>query len=48
MDVDENDAWRVKAGAPATAFLRGNRDIRTPLKLVRFEPYVIPENVAHG
>ena len=29
VDVDENDAWRVKAGVPATAFLRGNRDIQT-------------------
>jgi RND family efflux transporter MFP subunit len=43
VDVDENDAWRVKGGAPAIAFLRGNRDIKTSLKFVRFEPYVIPK-----
>jgi hypothetical protein len=46
--VDENDAWRVKAGASATAFLRGNRDIHTPLKFVRFEPYVIPKTSLTG
>ena len=48
VDVDENDAWRVKAGAPAEAFLRGNRDIKTPLKFVRFEPYVIPKTSLTG
>ena len=48
VDVDENDAWRVKAGGSATAFLRGNRDIQTPLKFVRFEPYVIPKTSLTG
>jgi RND family efflux transporter MFP subunit len=48
VDVDENDAWRVKAGVPATAFLRGNRDIQTPLKFVRFEPFVIPKTSLTG
>ena len=43
VNVDENDAWRVKAGAAATGFLRGNKSIRTPLKFVRFEPYVVPK-----
>lgn len=43
VDVDENDAWRVHAGAAATGFLRGNKNIKTPLKFVRFEPYVIPK-----
>ncbi len=43
IDVDENDAWRVRPEARATAFLRGNRAISTPLKFVRFEPYVIPK-----
>jgi HlyD family secretion protein len=43
VDVDENEAWRVRNGAPATGFLRGNKDITTPLKFVRFEPYVIPK-----
>ena len=48
VDVDENDAWRVKGGAPAMGFLRGNRDIKTPLKFVRFEPFVIPKTSLTG
>jgi multidrug efflux pump subunit AcrA (membrane-fusion protein) len=43
VDVDENDAWRVRADAPAIGFLRGNKEVKTPLKFVRFEPYVIPK-----
>jgi len=48
VDVDENDAWRVKGSASAVAFLRGNREIKTPLKFVRFEPYVIPKTSLTG
>lgn len=48
VDVDENDAWRVKAGTPAVAFLRGNKDIKTSLKFVRFEPYVMPKRSLTG
>lgn len=43
VDVDENEAWRVHADAAATGYLRGNKDVNTPLKFVRFEPYVIPK-----
>ncbi len=43
VNVDENDAWRVKHGAEAKAYLRGNRTINTPLKFIRFEPYVVPK-----
>jgi RND family efflux transporter MFP subunit len=43
VDVDENDAWRVREGAAAAGYLRGNKEITTPLKFVRFEPYVIPK-----
>jgi RND family efflux transporter MFP subunit len=43
VDIDENDAWRVEPNAPAVAYLRGNRNIGSPLKYVRFEPYVIPK-----
>ncbi len=43
VDVDENDAWRVREGAPAVGYLRGNKEITTPLQYVRFEPYVIPK-----
>ena len=48
VDVDENDAWRVHPTASAIAFLRGNREIRTPLTFVRFEPYVIPKKSLTG
>jgi RND family efflux transporter MFP subunit len=48
VDVDENDAWRVRAGSPAIAFLRGNRDIKASLKFVRFEPYVVPKKSLTG
>lgn len=47
-DIDENDAWRVRPSASAVAFLRGNRDIRTSLNFVRFEPYVIPKKSLSG
>ena len=43
VEVDENDAWRVRASAAAVGTLRGNKDIKTPLKFVRFEPYVVPK-----
>ena len=43
VNVDEDDAWRVRAGAPAVAFVRGNPKLKTALKFVRFEPYVIPK-----
>lgn len=46
--VDENDAWRVQAGAPAVAHLRGNSRISYPLEFVRFEPYVIPKKSLTG
>jgi len=48
VDVDENDAWRVRNGAPATGNLRGNKDIQTQLEFVRFEPYVVPKKSLTG
>lgn len=48
VDVDENDAWRVQSGAKAEGYLRGNRDIHSPLKFVRFEPYVVPKKSLTG
>jgi HlyD family secretion protein len=43
VDIDENDAWRVRSGSPAMAFVRGNSDLKTPLQFERFEPYVVPK-----
>jgi multidrug resistance efflux pump len=48
VDVDENDAWRVKKGAPATAAVRGNPDLKTGLQFERFEPYVVPKRSLTG
>jgi HlyD family secretion protein len=48
VDVDENDAWRARAGATAIGYLRGNKNIKTPLIFVRFEPYVLPKKSLTG
>jgi len=48
IDVDENDAWRFKSGAQAYAFVRGNRDLKTPVTFYRIEPYVIPKKSLTG
>lgn len=40
VDVDETDAWRIRPGAPAMAFARGNPHIRIPLKFEYIEPYI--------
>ncbi len=47
-DVDEEDAWRVKAGARAIARLRGNSKEAYGLEFVRFEPYVIAKQSLTG
>jgi multidrug efflux pump subunit AcrA (membrane-fusion protein) len=48
VDVDENDAWRVRGEAPAVAFVRGNRELKTPLQFVRTEPYIVPKRSLTG
>jgi len=48
VDVDEHDAWRVKAGSPAEANVRGNSSLKTTLSFVRFEPYVVPKKSLTG
>jgi multidrug resistance efflux pump len=47
-DVDESDAWRVKAGTPAVAHVRGNSKLTYALEFVRFEPAVIPKKSLTG
>jgi HlyD family secretion protein len=47
-DVDEQDAWRVKAGASAAASVRGDSGHHYRLRFVRFEPYVIPKKNLTG
>ncbi|MBP7252034.1 MAG: efflux RND transporter periplasmic adaptor subunit [Alphaproteobacteria bacterium] len=48
VSIDENDVWRLQPGAEARGALRGNRDIKFPLKFVRIEPYVIPKKSLTG
>jgi HlyD family secretion protein len=48
VDVDEEDAWRVQAGAPAVGSPRGDGAQKIPLQFVRFEPYVIPKQSLTG
>ena len=48
VDVDENEAWRVRAGAAAIGHVRGNADLKAPLEFVRFEPFVVPKRSLTG
>lgn len=48
VDIDEDDAWRVRAKAPAMAFVRGNPKLKTQLTFVRFDPYVVPKTTFTG
>ncbi len=52
VDVDENDAWRLRPSSNfasrAKAFVRGNRDLSVDLQFVRVEPYVVPKKSLTG
>lgn len=48
VDIDENDAWRFRPDTRATAYLRGNRDLKTELAFVRTEPFVTPKTALTG
>jgi HlyD family secretion protein len=48
IDIDEEDSWRFRKGAPATAFVRGNSSIHFPMTFVRIEPYIIPKTSFTG
>ena len=48
VDVDEHEAWRVRPEATATAAVRGNTNLKTPLTFVRFEPFVVPKKSLTG
>ena len=43
VDVNENDAWRIEAGAPAIAYIRSNPDLKTSLQFERIERVVLPK-----
>ena len=48
VDVDENEASRVRPGAGAVAYVRGNSSITTPLEFVRVEPFIVPKRSLTG
>lgn len=48
VDIDENDAWRFRPGLAATAFVRGNPQLKTSLSFEYVEPYVIPKRSLTG
>lgn len=48
VDVDEHDAWRVQPGAESVAFVRGNPDIKIPLRYEYIEPYIVPKTALTG
>ncbi len=48
VDVDENDAWRVRPGARATVSRRGNAKLKTEARWVRAEPLVTPKKSLTG
>ena len=48
VDIDENDAWRIRPEAAAVATVRGNRDLKTNLTFVKIEPYVVPKRSLTG
>ncbi len=48
VQIDENDAWRIRPNTSAYAYVRGNTADRFNLRFVRFEPYVIPKKSLTG
>jgi HlyD family secretion protein len=48
VDVDEHEASRVRPEAPAIGHLRGDAEVKAPLRFVRFEPFVVPKRSLTG
>jgi HlyD family secretion protein len=48
VDIDENDAWRVRPDANAIAIVRGNPALKTSLRFEYIEPYVTPKTSLTG
>jgi HlyD family secretion protein len=48
VDIDESDAWRVRPDAAAEAFVRGDANLKAPLRFERIEPYVVPKTALTG
>jgi multidrug efflux pump subunit AcrA (membrane-fusion protein) len=48
VDVDEQEAWRVREDAGAVGHVRGNANLEASLHFVRFEPFVVPKRSLTG
>lgn len=48
VQIDEEDAGRVRDGAAAEGALRGDGARRVPLRFVRFEPQAVPKRNLNG
>lgn len=48
VDIDENDAWRVRPEAQARAFVRGDPHLVIPLRFEYIEPYLVPKTSLSG
>ncbi|MBI3237012.1 MAG: efflux RND transporter periplasmic adaptor subunit [Chlamydiales bacterium] len=48
VNINEEESWRFRKGARATAFVRGNSRIHFPLDYKRIEPFMVPKNSLTG
>jgi HlyD family secretion protein len=48
VDIDERDIGRVRLGAPAKAYPRGDTSHEMVMRFVRVEPYVVPKKSLTG
>lgn len=48
VDIDQSDAWRFQPDATAVAYMRGNAIMKTALRYVRTDPYVVPRALLTG
>lgn len=48
VDIDENDAWRIRPGSRAVVFVRGNNTLRSEARFERIEPFVVPKRSLTG
>ena len=48
VQIDEHDIWRFDKAFEATAYIRGNTNLKTLLKFVRVEPYVLAKHQLRG
>ena len=48
VDIDENDAWRFREKAQATAYVRGNNKLNSAITFARVEPFIVPKRSLTG